>query len=165
MKKQIYSPINLLLVITALLSFLVPLTAQAQKPRKTTGEDFFFNIRAGACDVSNPMVGVVTGATPDTALVYGSPLAAPNNRMCVPVTAPDGHQLTLGEFNAIEGTASVKCVQKGTLVSVHLTGLQPGGTYSAWVPVTAGNIFPPAIAATALGSVAGDDTFLNVFTA
>ena len=145
--------------------FVLPLTAEAQKPRETTGVDFFFNVRAGTCNVMNPMVGVVTGATPDTALVYGAPLAGPNNRMCVPVTGSDGQQLTLGEFKAIEGTVRVKCVERGTLVSVHLSGLQPKGVYSAWVPVTAGNTFPPAIAATALGSVVGDDTFLNTFTA
>lgn len=165
MKKVISEPIYLLIAIAGLISFLVPQTALAQKPREAASENFYLNVRAGACDVMNPMVGVVTAATPRTALVYGSPLAPPNDRMCVPVTGTDGQQLTLGEFDSIEGTAHVKCVAKGTLVSVHLTGLQPGGTYSAWVPVTAGNIFPPALAATAMGSVVGDDRFSNTFTA
>jgi hypothetical protein len=165
MKRSILGPVNLLIVLAGLLSLLVPITAEAQKPRQGTSENFYLNVRAGTCDVMNPMVGVVTSATPGTALIYGSPLPAPNNRMCVPVTGTDGQQLTLAEFNTVEGTANVKCVEKGTLVSIHLTGLQPGGTYSAWVPVTGGNVFPPALAATALGSVVGDDTFRNTFIA
>src|SRR5438067_5232117 len=49
-----------------------------------------------------------------------------------PVVAPDGHQLTLAEFNATAGRASVKCVQQGTHAVLELTGLIPHGVYTVW---------------------------------
>jgi hypothetical protein len=161
MKDRIYSPINLLTAILALAAFVIPSTAFADGPRTGTSVDFFGTVRAGACDPGNPSVGIIDGTTPDSALVYGAPF----DRPCVAVTAPDGHQLTLGEFKSVEGLARINCVNRGTLVSMHLTGLVPRGVYSAWIPVTAGNIFPPAIAATAMGSVLGDTTFVNTFNA
>src|SRR5437660_10758803 len=42
-----------------------------------------------------------------------------------PILAPDGHQVTLGEFNAVEGAASVQCVARGTLVTLQLSHLIP----------------------------------------
>jgi hypothetical protein len=161
MKKLIYSPLSLTISLMALLAFLLPINAIADGPRENVSVSFFGNVRAGSCNVMDPSVGIVTGATSNDALVFG----APPDRACVPITAPDGTQLTLGQFKSVQGTANVKCVNRGTLVSVHLTGLQPGAVYTAWVPITAGNIFPPALAATALGSVVGDDTFVNVFSA
>jgi hypothetical protein len=47
-----------------------------------------------------------------------------------PINAPDGHQLTLGEFNAAQGAISVKCTGEGTRTILHLWGLVPKGTYS-----------------------------------
>src|SRR5205085_3645261 len=47
-----------------------------------------------------------------------------------PILAPDGHQITLDEFNSVEGQASVKCVRKGTHIVLELSGLIPGGLYS-----------------------------------
>ena len=37
-----------------------------------------------------------------------------------PILAPDGHQVTLAEFTAVEGDKSVKCVAEGTHVVLHL---------------------------------------------
>jgi hypothetical protein len=168
MRIRIYSPFYFLLVMTAFSLFMLPKAAKADGPAKGIGVDFFGNVRAGMCDQNNPLVGIITGSTPDDALVYGAP-GAPMDRMCVPVTGTDGHQLTLGEFKSIQGTARVLCVKSGTLVNVHLTGLQPKGIYTAWIPVTAGNIFPPALAATALGStvesIANGDPVVNYLTA
>ena len=56
------------------------------------------------------------------------PLNLPN-----PVLAPDGHQITLGEYNMVSGWADVKCIKKGTHVVVHLQGLIPNGVYTIWV--------------------------------
>src|SRR5438046_8559489 len=42
-----------------------------------------------------------------------------NARYCdehPPILAPDGHQLTLGEWLTVQGRASVKCINKGTHV-------------------------------------------------
>src|SRR5437867_12054996 len=47
-----------------------------------------------------------------------------------PILAPDGHQVTLAEFNAVQDQASFKCVHKGTHVVQELTGLIPNGVYS-----------------------------------
>jgi hypothetical protein len=59
----------------------------------------------------------------DTALVFE---ALQHN----PVTAPDGHQLTLAEFNSVTGRASLKCVEQGTHVVLNMHGLIPNGVYS-----------------------------------
>ena len=50
-----------------------------------------------------------------------------------PVLAPDGHQITLGEYNMVSGWADVKCIKKGTHVVMHLQGLIPNGVYTIWV--------------------------------
>ncbi len=47
-----------------------------------------------------------------------------------PVIAPDGHPVTLKQFNAVTGTAGVSCVETGTKVDLHLRGLIPNGVYT-----------------------------------
>jgi hypothetical protein len=49
-----------------------------------------------------------------------------------PITS-QGRQLTLAEYSGAEGTASMKRVEKGTHVVVHLSGLVPNGVYSILV--------------------------------
>ena len=49
-----------------------------------------------------------------------------------PILAPDGHYITLGEFNEVTGTASVKCISSGTQVKLHLRNLIPKGVYTIW---------------------------------
>ncbi len=49
-----------------------------------------------------------------------------------PVTAPDGHQLTLAEFTAPKGRATVTCAEGGTRAELELRGLVPDGTYTLW---------------------------------
>lgn len=49
------------------------------------------------------------------------------------VLAPNRHQVTLGEFNKVSGWADIKCINKGTHVVVHLSGLIPNGVYTMWV--------------------------------
>src|SRR6266571_1464396 len=58
-----------------------------------------------------------------------------NARYCdehPPILAPDGHQLTLGEWLTAKGRASVKCINKGTQVVIEMSGLIPNGVYSIW---------------------------------
>jgi len=64
-------------------------------------------------------------ADPDTLLFY--------RRTGDPILAPDGHQLTAGEFAAVKGTATARCLRSGTQVKIHVTGLVPHGIYRAWV--------------------------------
>lgn len=43
--------------------------------------------------------------------------------------------LTWNQFSDIEGRVRLKCLEKGTHVSLHLRGLVPGALYTAWVVV------------------------------
>lgn len=45
------------------------------------------------------------------------------------------HQLRWGEFSAVEGRATVECVEGGTDVTFELRGLVPNELYSVWVIV------------------------------
>jgi hypothetical protein len=148
----------ILLLIASAILFVLPNAARAQKFERFVSTTFYLTVRAGACDVMNPNVGVIMPSTPGDALVYG----APPERPCNPVLAPDGHHMTLDEFNAIEGTVRVQCLRQGTLVDVRLSGLQPHGIYTVWVPI---NVAPPPTSSTALGSVEGDEKFRNSFRA
>lgn len=49
-----------------------------------------------------------------------------------PVIAPDGHQITLGEFSTVQGNVSVTCVEGGSRVTMELSGLIPDGVYTIW---------------------------------
>jgi hypothetical protein len=60
-----------------------------------------------------------------------------------PLYAPDGHQLTWGEYKNAQVRAEAKCQGDGTHVVVHLSGLIPQGTYTIWVLVFDGP-FPGA---------------------
>jgi len=74
---------------------------------------------------------MITSTTPANTLLFNhndnGPIA------CTPVLAPDGHQLTLGEFVTVKGTATVKCTNTGTHSVLHLSGLQPKAVYTAWL--------------------------------
>ncbi len=50
-----------------------------------------------------------------------------------PMLAPDGHQVTLGEYNMPSGYAKIKCTNMGTQVVAHMKGLIPNGVYTIWV--------------------------------
>jgi hypothetical protein len=47
-----------------------------------------------------------------------------------PLIAPDGHQVTLNELDAVIGSAAVSCVETGTEVDLQLAGLIPNGVYT-----------------------------------
>ncbi len=84
----------------------------------------------------------------------------------VPILAPDGHQLTLGEFNSVSGYAEVKCINAGTHVVVHLMGLIPNGVYTIWTETFKSpgwdGTFNNEIAEGAMGAPDGSQ---NAFTA
>ena len=79
--------------------------------------------------------GDSTGAAPtsDSTLLFTRGAACPPPNSLTPILAPDGHQVTWGEWNNVHGRAAVKCIQPGSLVVVHLSGLIPNAQYSAWV--------------------------------
>ncbi len=101
----------------------------------------------------------------------GQPPAGPGSplfevRKGNPILAPDGHQVTLGEFNAVDGYATVQCVARGTLVTLQLANLIPRGVYTIWNVVFKAPGFEPTFANLiglgAIGSPAGTE---NVFRA
>ena len=49
-----------------------------------------------------------------------------------PVLAPDGKQVSWGEFTSVKGQASASCTDQGTRVTLNLTGLIPNGVYTIW---------------------------------
>lgn len=79
-------------------------------------------------------VSDVNGAVPTSAdtLLYDSRTCNAGDPL-TPIIAPDGHQLTFGEWTDVEGQALVKCIESGSLVAVHLSGLIPNGQYTCWV--------------------------------
>ncbi|MCA1829208.1 MAG: hypothetical protein ABR567_09405 [Myxococcales bacterium] len=97
--------------------------------------------------------------TDPAALVYEA-------RLGNPVLARDGHQLTLAEFNAPRGRASVKCVERGTHAVLELTGLIPFGVYTVWNVVFRAPGFDPSFAnLIALGAIGESDGSQNSFVA
>lgn len=83
-----------------------------------------------------------------------------------PVLAPDGHHVTWGEFSKAGGSASVKCVNKGTHVTLHFTGLIPNGVYTVWVVTFKAPGFEPTFANQigegSLGAPDGSENQFNV---
>jgi hypothetical protein len=83
-----------------------------------------------------------------------------------PVKAPDGHQITLGEFNMASGTAELACTNEGTHVVIHLSGLIPNGVYTIWTMVLKspgyGGTFDNV---TGVGALGAPDGSQNEFTA
>ena len=49
-----------------------------------------------------------------------------------PILAPDGHQVTLGEFNDVTGEVKARCDNDGTHLKLHLEGLISDGVYTIW---------------------------------
>jgi hypothetical protein len=56
-----------------------------------------------------------------------------NKRGHSPILAPDGHQVTLGEFKMVAGGADVTCINQGTTIDISLQGLITNGVYSLWI--------------------------------
>jgi hypothetical protein len=49
------------------------------------------------------------------------------------IMAPDGHQVTWGEFNAASGEAKINCTGQGTRLNMTIGGLIPNGVYSLFL--------------------------------
>jgi len=83
-----------------------------------------------------------------------------------PILAPDRHQVTLAEFNSVNGVATAQCVAQGTHVTLQLSHLIPNGLYTIWNVVFRDPGFDPTFANMigigALGSPSGTE---NVFRA
>ncbi|MEO8428984.1 MAG: hypothetical protein ABI651_17960 [Verrucomicrobiota bacterium] len=82
-----------------------------------------------------------------------------------PITAPDGHQIMLGEWVKAQMTATVRCIPDGTHVEVRMTGLIPNGVYTIWVLVFNGPFDPTFSTLVGGGSLGANDGSQNSFKA
>lgn len=121
-------------------------------------------------------VGIIAGLTVDADGNTIVPVAADPatllyyRRTLLPILAPDGHQVTAGEFAAAEGTAVVKCRAPGTQVTLHLSGLIPKALYRIWIltfeePGFLPWLPDPFVNLTGFGSLGPNDRSRNTFRA
>jgi hypothetical protein len=83
-----------------------------------------------------------------------------------PILAPDGHQVTLAEFTAVEGDASVQCLNGGTHATLHLRHLIANGVYTSWNLVFKAPGFDPTFAnLIGLGAIGAPTGTQNAFRA
>jgi hypothetical protein len=88
------------------------------------------------------------------------------SRKMNPVLAPNGHHLTLEEFDAVKGKLTMTCTQKGTRIDLKMEGLIPFATYSVWVLVFEAPGFTPDFAhEIAEGVPGGNEGFRSSFVA
>jgi hypothetical protein len=81
-----------------------------------------------------------------------------------PIMAPDGHQVTLSEFNDVTGSATASCTASGTEAALELHGLIPNATYTAWNVVFKAPGFDPMFTnLIGLGAIGTSDGKRNVF--
>jgi hypothetical protein len=99
-----------------------PLFASEASPPRASAD--LLVVTALTVDADGETV-VPVAAGPATPLYY--------RRTGLPILGPDGHHVTAGEFSAVRGSISVKCLESGTHVSLHLRNLIPGATYRIWL--------------------------------
>lgn len=81
-----------------------------------------------------------------------------------PIMAPDGHQVTLAEFNKPTGSATVSCTKSGTRAVLDLHGLVPNSVYTAWNVVFKAPGFDPMFTnMIGLGAIGAGDGSHNMF--
>ncbi|MEM9675105.1 MAG: hypothetical protein AAF992_21105 [Bacteroidota bacterium] len=62
-----------------------------------------------------------------------------------PVIAPDGHHVTFEEFSRVKGSVSAECTERGTEMTMKLTGLIPNGVYTLWNLTFLDKTFDPTV--------------------
>lgn len=85
-----------------------------------------------------------------------------------PLIAPDGHQITWGEFASVQGDIEVECMNNQTKVSLNVKGLIPYGQYTIWnVTFDAPGMDPthPMLGLEGLGAAGKGDGSDNAFVA
>jgi hypothetical protein len=82
------------------------------------------------------------------------------------ILTPNGRAVTLGLFNAPTGLATIRCVDHGTAVTLHLVGLIPNGVYTVWVLAFRNPGFEPTLSnLSAEGALGKPEGTRNKFTA
>jgi hypothetical protein len=107
----------------------------------------------------------------DSATAHHFPPFAPSTllyeaRAGNPILAPDGHQVTYGDFTAVTGRATAQCLTQGTHVVLKLQGLIPRGVYTIWSLTFRAPGFDPSFAnLIGLGALGDADGSENSFRA
>src|SRR5260370_31290094 len=149
-------------VVLPAVLLLSPLV-RAQAPTQFASTADLRKVRPSACNPATPMASMITRNTPPETLLFN--VAAPTGAAtCPAVLAPDGHQITLGEFRQADGRVIVNCINTGTLSVVHFSGLIPGGTYTVWQFIFANGADMPRTAAVAVGDNGITAQIQNFFT-
>lgn len=75
------------------------------------------------------------GETPSSAntLLYAANIFDEPIGLLTPIKAPDGHQITLSEFQTAEGSITVSCNGESSTLEIALEGMIPNGTYTFWL--------------------------------
>src|SRR5262245_5136284 len=110
------------------------------------------NDQSGLAPLTMAQVSDVNGnpATSENTPLYFSRRCQPGDPL-VPIIAPDGHQVTWGEWTDVEGRAAVKCINQGSHVVAHFSGLIPNGQYTCWIVA----FDPPGFTGTTLANAFG----------
>jgi hypothetical protein len=155
MKKRAIANLSAVVMLSALM--LVPLAIRADAPIRN--DNLMPVLGPGLGTIVDGMGNPITMSTPAGTLIFNSSPDPMGVRL--PVLAPDGHQLTFGEFLTPEGRAGIHCINQGTKTTVHFSGLVPKGVYTVWLFIF-GPTDPPLIAWGAAGRL---DPVQNSFTA
>ena len=125
----------------------------AAPARTSTVDHVLFFVRGGP-----PMFPALSLSSPASTLLW-------DRRGHQPVIAPDGHQVTLGEWITPTGRASVKCIEGGTHTVLHYSDLLPNATYTVWQLAFASPGFQgsPGANLIAIGALGPNDGSGNVF--
>ena len=120
-------------------------------------------------DTTVPAADPVYDSAGNPAVAGHTPLYSNSSGLCdhlFPLTAPDGHHITLREWQRAKGTALMKCGPKGTHVVLHLSGLIPNGVYTVWVATfQAPGLTPDFANLIGLGALGAPDGSENVVLA
>jgi hypothetical protein len=145
----------------AALTALGAFTAQADQPEHKTVRTSF--------DITVPAADPVYDSAGNPAVAGDTPLYSNSSGLCdhlFPLIAPDGHHITLAEWQQAEGRALMKCGRNGAHVVVQLTGLIPNGVYTVWVATfQAPGLTPDFANMTGLGALGAPDGSGNVILA
>ena len=137
---------NTILAICLIAAASVAATAAAaQAPiRDRDLIPFYEDIRAGECSTTMSNVGLITGNTPSSAVLFNRSFRGqPDPHFCDPVLNPDNSQMTLGQFDTITGRSSVNCIRRGSRSVLTFRGLRPNGVYTIWIVLSDSLPGPP----------------------
>ena len=135
-------------------------TSSSAAPARTESVDPVLFFVRGSAVTTSPMLSI---SSPPGTLLW-TRRRGPTG-LGMPVIAPDGHQLSLGEWITPTGRAADKCIESGTHTVLHFSDLIPNATYTVWQLVfrAPGFVGNPMINLIGLGALGPNDGSGNSF--